>query len=272
MSLDWLEVRRGDAPLVVSFPHAGTEIPSDLEHRFVSPWLARKDADWWIDWLYDFAGALGVTTLRTQISRSVIDVNRDPSGASLYPGQATTELCPTTTFDGEPLYRLGQEPDGDEIAGRRTRYFAPYHAALQAELDRLRALHATVVLYDAHAIRSRIPRLFDGELPNFNIGTHSGASCDPALTLAVEAAADASPFSRITNGRFKGGWTTRRYGRPKAGIHAIQMELACRGYMDDPAEPPTPQTWPSPHSDARAAAMRAALTNVLLACLAFAKA
>lgn len=264
--MTWLEVRHGDAPLVLSVPHTGTDIPAEIEGRLTSPWLARKDADWWVERLYDFAQDLGATTVRT-----AIDVNRDPSGASLYPGRATTELCPTTTFDGEPLYTAGRQPDGVEIARRRAAYFEPYHAALQAELDRLRARHGKVVLYEAHSIRSRIPRLFDGELPNFNIGTNSGASCDPALTAAIEAACDASPFSRITNGRFKGGWTTRRYGRPETGVHAIQMELACRGYMDDPEAPPTPETWPAPYDPARAAPMRAVLTDILKAALAFAR-
>jgi len=268
--MDWLQVTRGDAPLVVSFPHTGTDIPPDIEDRLVSPWLARKDADWWIEKLYDFAAELGATMVRTAVSRTVIDVNRDPSGASLYPGQATTELCPTTTFDGEPLYKPGHEPDAIEIARRRRTWFDPYHAALAAELDRLRAVHPRVVLYEAHSIRSRIPRLFEGELPNFNIGTNSGASCDPMLAEAVEAACEASDFSAVVNGRFKGGWTTRHYGRPEEGVHAIQMELACRGYMDDPDTPPTPGTWPTPWDPERALFMRHALHRVLDACLEFA--
>ncbi|TAJ74831.1 MAG: N-formylglutamate deformylase [Phenylobacterium sp.] len=268
---DWLEIHRGDAPLVVSFPHTGIELPTQVAARLISPWLARKDADWWIEKLYDFAPSLGATTIRTAMSRTVIDVNRDPSGASLYPGQATTGLCPTTTFDGEPMYRAG-EPDRAEIDKRRAGYFNPYHAALQAELDRLRARHGKVVLYEAHSIRSAIPRLFDGLLPNFNIGTNDGATCDPALTAAVEAACDASEFSRVTNGRFKGGWTTRHYGRPAEGVHAIQMELACRGYMDEPPGLLTSLIWPTPYVEARAAPMRATLTTVLTACLDFAKA
>jgi len=268
---DWLQVTPGDAPLIISLPHTGTDIPADIEPRLVSPWLARKDADWWVDRLYAFAENLGATLVRTAISRTVIDVNRDPSGASLYPGQATTELCPTTTFDGEPLYRDGQAPDEAEIAHRRETYFEPYHAALRAEIDRLRAIHPRVVLYEAHSIRSRVPRLFDGELPQFNLGTNSGQSCDPGLTTAVEAACDASGLTRVTNGRFKGGWTTRHYGQPATGVHALQMELACRGYMDDPAEPPTPDTWPTPFHADRAAPLRAVLEDVLSACLTFAR-
>jgi formiminoglutamase len=269
--MDWLQVHRGEAPLVVSFPHTGTDLPPEIEPDLISPWLARKDADWWVDRLYDFAAGLGATTVRTAISRTAIDVNRDPSGASLYPGQATTELCPTTTFDGEPLYKPGREPDHAEIARRVETYFRPYHDALQAELDRLGAVHPKVVLYEAHSIRSLIPRLFEGELPNFNIGTNSGAACDPALAGAVAAACAESGFSHIVDGRFKGGWTTRHYGRPETGVHAIQMELACRGYMDDPAEAPTEASWPTPYDPGCAAPMRAALTDILEACLRFAQ-
>jgi formiminoglutamase len=268
----WLTLHPGDAPLIVSFPHTGADIPAEIEAGLVSPWLARKDADWWVDRLYDFVGSLGATTIRTAISRTVIDVNRDPSGASLYPGQATTELCPTTTFDGEALYHEGRTPDAAEIARRRELYFEPYHAALATEIERLRAAHGRVVLYEAHSIRSLVPRLFEGPLPNFNIGTNSGASCDPALARAVESVCDATAYSRVTNGRFKGGYSTRRYGRPAQGVHAIQMELACRGYMDDPAGPVGPDNWPAPYDDARAAPMRAALTDILEACLAFAAA
>jgi formiminoglutamase len=265
---DWLHVTRGEAPLVVSIPHAGTLIPSDIEARLVSPWLARKDADWWLTELYAFADGLDATVVRTGVSRTVIDVNRDPSGVSLYPGQATTSLCPLDTFDGEPLYRPGLEPDAAEIAERRSTFFDPYHANLEAELDRLVALHGKVVLYDAHSIRSRAARLFDGELPQFNIGTNSGGSCDPALTRVVEAACDGASLPRVTNGRFKGGWITRRYGQPNHGVHAVQMELACRGYIDEPAVL-TADNWPTPYHAPRAAPLRAALTDVLKACAAF---
>jgi formiminoglutamase len=267
----WLEIHRGDAPLIVSFPHAGTEIPAGIEARLASPWLGRKDADWWIHQLYDFAQDFGATTVRTTVSRTVIDVNRDPSGASLYPGQATTGLCPATSFDGEPLYQPGQHPDEDEIARRREEFFDPYHRGIFDQISRLRARHAKIVLYDAHSIRSLIPRLFDGQLPNFNIGTNGGSSCDPALTASVEAVCDGTEFTRITNGRFKGGWTTRHYGRPGEGVHAIQMELACRGYMDEPLDPPTSANWPTRYDPTRAAGMQAVLTRILAACIDFAE-
>lgn len=268
----WLTVRRGDAPLVVSFPHTGTDIPGEFEPQLVSPWLSRKDADWWIDKLYDFARDLGATTVHTSISRTVIDVNRDPSGVSLYPGQATTGLCPTTTFDGEPLYRAGLEPDEQAIAERRTRYFTPYHDALAAELKRLRGLHTKIVLYDCHSIRTVIPRLFDGELPTFNIGTNGGASCDAALAATVQSICAQTEFTHVLNGRFKGGWITRTYGKPADGVHAVQMELACRGYMHEQLGPVHEADWPTPYDPVYAAPIRAALTRILQACLDFARA
>jgi formiminoglutamase len=241
--MDWLRVRRGDAPLVIAFPHGGTDL-AGLDEQFVSPWHAQIDTDWWIAELYAFAADLGATLVATDISRSVIDMNRDPSGASLYPGQATTELCPTTTFDGEPLYRFDQ-PDETSITQRLNLYHRPYHEALTAELDRLKAAHGCVVLYDAHSIRSHVPRLFNGELPQFNIGTNDGATAAPELETIIANICAASGHSHVVNGRFKGGWTTRHYGRPYYGIHAIQMELAQRGYMAEPATI-TEASWPSP--------------------------
>jgi formiminoglutamase len=264
---DFLEITRGSEPLVVSIPHTGTDIPGEIERTLVSRWLARKDADWHIERLYDFAADLGATVLRTTISRTVIDVNRDPSGASLYPGRATTGLCPTTTFDGEPLYQPGREPDETEVARRRALYFDPYHVALAAEIARLRERHERIVLYDCHSIRSVVPRLFDGELPHMNIGTNSGVSCDPTLQRVIEAVCAASPFSWVANGRFKGGWITRHHGRPDMGLHAVQMELACRGYMREPIDLIPEETWPAAYDDASAAEMRQSLRAILNACL-----
>jgi formiminoglutamase len=266
---DWLTIERRDTPLILSFPHTGTTIPPGIEVDLHDARMARRDADWWIDTLYGFARALGATFVHTAISRTVIDVNRDPSGVSLYPGQATTELVPLTTFDGEPLWKPGREPDAAAIAARQAQYFDPYHAALAGEITRLRANHPRVVLYDCHSIRSVIPRLFDGELPNFNIGTNSGASCAPALQQAVADICAASPLSSIVNGRFKGGYITRHHGRPDSGVHAVQMELACRGYMREPVADFSDAIWPTPFDDAYAAPIRTTLRQVLDACLAF---
>jgi len=273
---NWFTIRRGNAPLVISLPHTGRDLPPELEARVVSPWLARKDCDWWIDNLYAFAADLDATIIHTSLSRTLIDVNRDPSGVSLYPGQATTELCPSTTFDGEPLYKVGQAPDAAEIAVRQKLAFDPYHAALAGEIQRLRGQNSRVVLYDCHSIRSVIPRLFEGELPHFNIGTNSGAACDARLTAEIEKLCDSSGMSRVTNGRFKGGYITRNYGKPENGVHAVQMELACRGYMREPisrANQPdvSEANWPSTYDPAYAAPIRATLQSILQACLAFAK-
>jgi formiminoglutamase len=268
----WLSVMPGDAPLVLSLPHTGLDLPDRLADRLVSPWLARKDADWWVDRLYAFARDLGATVIRTAWSRTLVDVNRDPSGASLYPGQATTALCPLTTFDGEPLYPTGAEPDAAAIALRLGDAFDPYHAAIVTEIRRLRARHRRVVVYDAHSIRSIVPRLFEGELPHFNVGTNDGASCDPALTEAVAGACAVGGFTQVVNGRFKGGYITRHYGQPGDGVHAIQMELACRTYLREPVGPVSPDTWPVAYDHAVAEPARRILRDVLGACLAFAHA
>jgi len=257
---EWLIVERRDAPLIISIPHAGVELRG-YEDRFVSGWLALKDADWRLDELYNFLESLGATLIETRLSRSIVDVNRDPSGASLYPGMATTELCPTTTFDGEPLYK-DAPPDAAEIAERRRCFFDPYHDALAAEIARLRTKHPRVALFDAHSIRSRIPRLFEGELPVFNLGTNGGLSCGERLKEALGHVIAASGQTSVVDGRFKGGWITRHYGHPGEGVEAVQLELACRSYMQEPDEP-SPENWPQPVDEARAARTRATLRRVL---------
>lgn len=265
----WLHIYEGTAPLIVSFPHVGSEIPDIIEKRLISPWIGRKDADWWIPQLYDFAAGLGATIIRTDISRTVIDLNRDPEGTSLYPGQKTTGLCPVETFDGEPLYTSGEEPDDDEIAQRRTSYFDPYHQALRQQLTRLRKQYSHVVLYDAHAIRSCIPQLFSGTLPHLNIGTNDGASCSETLAHAVTDICQQGTFSSVCNGRFRGGWITRHYGQPQAGIHALQMELSFRGFLREP-DLPDAGNWPVVYDPDFAKPLKNQLHRILLACLQFA--
>ncbi|RWP45586.1 N-formylglutamate deformylase [Mesorhizobium sp.] len=261
-SASWLTATQGTAPLLVSIPHTGIDL-AGLENRLVSPWLGRRDADWWIDKLYDFAESLGATVVHTAISRTVIDVNRDPSGASLYPGKATTGLCPTETFDGDPLYRAGEEPGPLEVDERREKYFVPYHAALQAEIDRLRALHQKVVLYDCHSIRSVLPRLFEGTLPVFNLGTNDGKSADPALQAMVGQILAETGETFVINGRFKGGWITRHFGQPQNGVHALQMELSNRGYMREPEGKGAPDNWPVSYDADFAAPIRVTLKKIL---------
>lgn len=265
----WLTIEPRDAPLIVSLPHTGTHIPAPIAERCASLAIARRDADWWIDQLYDFARQLGATIVQTQISRTVIDVNRDPSGVSLYPGQATTDLVPLTTFDGVPLWLSGHEPTSEEVTTRRRQYFDPYHNALRAEINRLRRSHTHIVLYDCHSIRSRIPRLFDGELPIFNIGTNSGRSCDARLEASISAIATASGHSSVANGRFKGGYITRVHGDPARGVHAVQMELACRGYMREPLGEIDDAVWPPAYDPEFAAPIRTTLQQVLAACRDF---
>jgi N-formylglutamate deformylase len=255
----WLSIARGNAPLIISVPHAGTDLPAPFAGRLFSAQLARADTDWHVDRLYEFATGLGATVIRTDISRTIIDVNRDPSGASLYPGQATTGLCPVTIFGGEGLYAPGDEPDDAEIEARRAAFFDPYHTALDAEIARLRTIHPAIVVYDAHSIASRVPRLFDGALPQFNIGTNGGVTCALALTTAV---ARHCGKDTIVDGRFRGGWITRRLGDPANGVHAIQMELAQRGYLDEPGT-----GWDA----ARAEPLQSQLRAILITCINFAR-
>ena len=224
---------QGDGPLILSCPHAGVLLPEALAERLTPQGRALVDTDWDVDRLYPFARELGATVLRARQSRYVIDVNRDPEGISLYPGAHTTALCPVETFEGEPLYLGGSEPTDHEVRERRARWWEPYHDALQGELARVRAAHGFALLLDAHSIWGRLPRLFEGELPDINLGTNSGRSCDPALTGAVIGVVQTAPYSYVLDGRFKGGYITRRYGAPAHEIHALQIELNQRTYLRD---------------------------------------
>ena len=225
------EVEIGNSPLLLAQPHGGIEIPESILRHLNSEGQARADTDWHISQLY--AGLLdNATVVSTPLHRYVIDANRDPADESLYPGQNTTSLCPVTTFDGDDIYLEGQAPSADEIQERQQLYHQPYHDALGEQLERIRQKHGYAILYDCHSIRSLVPYLFDGKLPDFNIGTNSGGSCSESIESSVHAVCIAATgYRTVSNGRFKGGWTTRHYGNPRAGFHAIQMELAQCNYM-----------------------------------------
>jgi N-formylglutamate deformylase len=227
-------LHRGTAPLLVSLPHDGSEIPSDIAARLTPAAQRAPDTDWHVSRLYAFARELGASILVPRYSRYVVDLNRPPDDVSLYPGQNTTGLCPIVQFSGEPVYLDGRQPDPDEIAARVRTYWQPYHETLQQEIARLREAHGRVVLWEGHSIRSVVPFLFDGRLPDFNVGTAGGASCTPALQARLDAVLSAqSRYSYVINGRFKGGYITRQYGRPADRIEAIQLELAQLNYMDE---------------------------------------
>ena len=249
-----VEVSRGAGPIILGMPHGGMFLPPEVRARLNPLGRTLADADWHIDALY--AGlAPDATVVRATFHRYVIDANRPPDGASLYPGQNTTGLIPETDFDGRPIWDAPPTPA--DAAARLAAFHAPYHAALAAEIARVRARHGVAILWDCHSIRSRIPFLFDGVLPDFNIGTADGASCDASITAAVQAAcAGALGFTHVTNGRFKGGWTTRHYGRPATGVHAIQMEIAQSAYLE--TEQP-----PFAYSPDRAGRIRPALAAAL---------
>ncbi|PHS22839.1 MAG: N-formylglutamate deformylase [Robiginitomaculum sp.] len=257
------ELVEGITPLILSFPHSGTEVPKDIAQNLSPAGQGLCDTDWHVPRLYGFARDMEVTWLEAKISRTVIDLNRDPSGASLYPGQTTTGLCPLETFDGEALWQVGKVPDADEVERRKEMYFEPYHQAMAVQIARIKARHGFAVLYDCHSIRGTVPRLFEGELPSLNLGTDQGKSCASTLAQKLSGVLAHSPHSHVVNGRFRGGWITRHYGCPKDDVQAVQMEIAQREYMEEQA----PWTW----RDKRASNLQSTLKGILGAVLQWAE-
>jgi len=243
MSPEIFTLRRGSAPLLISLPHDAAHIPADLARRMRPEARHAPDTDWWMAQLYGpIAEALDASLIVPTCSRYVIDLNRPADDAHLYPGQNSTGLCPLLRFSGDPIYLDGQMPDALEVAARVERFWRPYHQALAAELQRLRDLHARVLLWEGHSIASTLPFLFEGELPELNLGTATGTSCSAAVEAALQATLAAqSRFSWVLNGRFKGGYITRHYGRPEQGIEAVQLETAQRAYLREPGGPYEPE-------------------------------
>ncbi|RII82739.1 N-formylglutamate deformylase [Neopusillimonas maritima] len=225
--------RRGTTPLLVSMPHTGIHIPNDIRENMSEAALRLPDTDWHLETLYDFLDALGASVIVATHSRYVIDLNRPKDNANLYPGQDTTGLCPIDTFHRDPVYLNGYQPDSHEISRRVQAYWTPYHEQLNAELDRLKQAHGVAPLWDAHSICSRVPRFFEGSLPDLNIGTANGSSCNLELQNALQAIAQKSGYTWAVNGRFKGGHITRKYGQPSQNIHAVQLELSEATYMQE---------------------------------------
>ena len=256
------DISCGDSPVVIDVPHAGTFVPAEFATSLTPSARALPDTDWHVDKLYAFARDMGVTLVVASHSRYVVDLNRDPTGASLYPGADVTELCPTRTFANEPIWAEGKDPATAVVALRRAQFFDPYHGALAAEIERVRRLHGHAILLDGHSIRAFVPRFFKGRLPDLNLGTASGASCAPALEARVtKLLRAASGFTHVVNGRFKGGYVTRRYGRPAQGVHALQLEIAQACYMDEAP--------PYRFEAARAAALGAVLSELVVVLLAW---
>ena len=253
-------LHRGRAPLLISLPHDGSFIPEDISARMHPAARRSPDTDWHVARLYEpLARELGASVLKPRASRYVVDLNRPADGHALYPGQRETGLVPTVGFDGEPLYLDGGMPDAAEIQRRVNDYWQPYHDALAQELARLRGEHGRVVLWEGHSIRGRVPMLFDGRLPDLNLGTASGASCSDALQARLQSCLDAQlRFSVAVNGRFKGGYITRHYGRPDAGVQAVQLELVQLNYMDEAS---------FAYDEARAPDVQAMIDDLLRLCL-----
>ena len=227
--------RAGRMPLLVSIPHCGTHVPEPLLSRMTPVAQRLDDTDWHVDRLYDFLDDVGASVLAATHSRYVVDLNRPPDNTSLYPGQDVIGLLPLDTAARERLYAPEEEPADEEIARRVASYWEPFHSKLDEELRRLRAQHGYALLWDAHSIASVLPRFFEGRLPDFNIGTASGNSC--ASGIGESLLEKVQGYSAVLNGRFKGGYITRRYGRPQESVHAVQLELSQRTYMEELAPP-----------------------------------
>lgn len=253
-SMNPVSVKEGTSPVVIAVPHAGTWLPGEVGERLNARGRRLADTDWHVDRLYD--GLLpGAAMVVANFHRYVVDPNRPPDGASLYPGENTTGLVASTDFDGEPIWAM--PPSDADIAARVSAYHAPYHQAVRTALDAAKARHGIAILYDAHSIRSRIPFLFQGRLPDLSIGTADGASCAEALSEAVvEITSKSVGYRHVLNGRFKGGWTTRHYGQPDQGVHAIQMELAQSAYL-------ATEYAPFAYDDSKAGSLRAVLSEIL---------
>jgi N-formylglutamate amidohydrolase len=252
------ELARGDSPLVIDVPHAGTHVPDAILARFTEAARAVPDTDWHVDRLYAFARSTGATLVAATHSRYVVDLNRDPAGADLYPGADNTELCPSRTFANEAIYGPGELPGAQEIEARRATFFAPYHAILAREIARVRERHGYAILLDGHSIGATVARFFLGRLPDLNLGTADGTSCDATLrALAAGIVAKAPPFTHVVDGRFKGGYVTRHYGRPAQGVHALQLEMVQDAYLD----PDAPRSFDA----ARAAPLMRVLERLVVA-------
>ena len=231
---DIYTLHRGTAPLLVSLPHDGSAIPDDIAQYMHPRARVAPDTDWHVARLYAFARALDASVLIPRYSRYVVDLNRPPDDVSLYPGQNTTGLCPIVQFSGEPVYVEDRHPSPAQVQARIDTYWRPYHDALSTELQRMHAAHGRVVLWEGHSIRGECPFLFEGRLPDFNLGTVGGSSCSPALQERLVAIlSKAGGYDFVANGRFKGGYITRHYGDPAKGIDAVQLEISQRIYMDE---------------------------------------
>lgn len=224
---------QGKAPILISIPHMGQEIPQDIKARMTPVAHQVPDTDWHLDIMYDFAREMGASLLHARYSRYVVDLNRPPTDDNLYPGQTKTGLYPEYAFRGEPLYLDGQGVTEQEKPQRLEKYWKPYHQKLQQALKDIRDQHGKVMLWEAHSIASVLPRLFPGKLPDLNIGTDNGKACDADMLAAIENSLADCPFSWVSNGRFKGGYITRQYGNPSEGIHAIQLEMCQSTYMNE---------------------------------------
>jgi N-formylglutamate deformylase len=224
------------APILLSIPHCGTAFPKELINEY-EPELYKEqdDTDWFVDQLYDFANAMGITTISAVYSRWVIDLNRHPENRDLYSdGRLITGLCPVTNFLGNAIYKDGRKSIAeDEIQRRLAAYYLPYHQKIAEHLMALKERFGQVLLWDCHSIRKSLPALHKEPFSDLIISDADGQSSAAKLSDTAFLHLSSSTYSVKRNYPFKGGYITRHFGKPKENQHAIQLEMSKNVYMDD---------------------------------------
>lgn len=230
---DIIEPTVPKVPIIISSPHSGTFFPPEIASK-LKPEMADKpdDADWFIDRLYDFAPAMGITVIKANYCRWVIDLNRDPESKPLYTdGRVITGLVPTTNFNGDPLYK-DAVPEEHEIAERIHKYYLPYHEKLEELLEQTKQQFGKALLFDAHSIRRVVPGIQKEAFPQLILGDNDGTSASKEVIDAVWNILKDSGYEATHNTPFKGGQITRSFGKPDDNVHALQLEMAKTNYMD----------------------------------------
>lgn len=218
-------------PLVVSIPHTGTYIPSDVRARLASDAMrALPMTDWHLHPLYDFLPELGITTIHATWSRFVADLNRPPGGEALYPGRFETGIVARETFWGDTIW--DEPPAEGEIMEWKAQVHAPYHAKLLELLDETRQRFGRAVLIDAHSVASRANRLHSELEDDIYLGNRDETTCGPWLINEVQAAMEEAGLRVVRNYPYKGGYITAHYGQLDA-VESLQIEMAQRVYMDE---------------------------------------
>ena len=226
----------GETPLLVSMPHSGLALTPQVQSGLTEKALTLPDTDWHVPEVYSFLGELGVGRISANYSRYVIDLNRPLDDAPLYASK-TTGLFPSILFDESPVFKPACLPNKRHHQFCKENIWQPYHGKITEELECLKAKFGYAILFDAHSIAPETPMLFEGRLADFNFGNNNGEASSQKWLQAASGVVPDGTYSRVSNGRFKGGYITRSFGNPKKNIHAIQLELSQACYLKNQSHP-----------------------------------